>query len=399
MSKVIRVGLVLFLTVAFLFSPFDAFIVRAGAADASARIPQIDSSTARIPITGAIYALFRDTYHMTGPEPICSKTHGAWLNLADGAADVIFLVAPTRAELAYFAEKGVDIEMKVFGYDGLVFLGNQANPVQDLTSDEIRAIYSGQITNWSDIRGGQDADVLVYIRDPESGSQRLFESLVWAGRDMPDFGAMQFREGEITPGISQREKNVTVYDEMDAITFSVLVNQYAIGFNIMSYVNSEFLSPSTNQPNQTLKTTGDVNLRTGPGLDYRSVGSVPRGTTLDYLGETSTDERGVSWYKARHASTGDVWVSSRYSAIDVGASENLRLFSVDGYAPTTENFASGDYPFVTTSYVAIRADEAADSPARRLFDWVGTEESRALIAEHSTLSVSFSDSVILRAGE
>ena len=274
-------------------------------------LPQMDSSTARIPITTAIYEHFTEYYEMTGPEPLASKTHGAWLNLADGAADIIFLVAPTADELDYFAQKGVDIEMKVFGFDGLVFMGNDANPAQNLSAGQIRDIYSGKITNWKDV-GGEDADIFVYIRDPESGSQRLFESLVWDGYDMPDFSSMGFTEGEMFEEIGF----------MEAITLNVLANENSIGFNIMSY---------------------------------------------------------ISW------------------AFD---DSSLKLFSVDGYEPTTENFESGAYPFLTTSYVAIRADEPEDSPAKRLYDWIGYDNysSYQIIQHNSTLTISFSDSVCIRTG-
>ena len=68
-----------------------------------------------------------------------------------------------------------------------------------------------------------------------------------------------------------------------------------------------------------VKTTGNVWLRSGPGLSYSQITSFSKGRTLTYLGESSVDERGVTWYKVssgRH--TG--WVSSRYSKL-VGETE------------------------------------------------------------------------------
>ena len=47
-------------------------------------------------------------------------------------------------------------------------------------------------------------------------------------------------------------------------------------------------------------TTGNVNLRRGPGLTYEKLGSVLEGTQLVFLGETSTDARGVDWYKVNY---------------------------------------------------------------------------------------------------
>lgn len=58
-------------------------------------------------------------------------------------------------------------------------------------------------------------------------------------------------------------------------------------------------------------TTGDVNLRSGPGLAYDTVGSIGSGVYIEYLGESSVDERGVAWYHVRYnGMTG--WSSSKY---------------------------------------------------------------------------------------
>lgn len=357
-------------------------------------LPQIDNSTARIPITDAIYAHFADQ-GAAGPEPICSKTHGAWLNLADGKADIVFLVAPTADELEYFANAGVDIEMKIYGYDGLVFMGNASNPVNNLTSADIRAIYRGDITDWWQVQGGNSSgDITAYIRNPESGSQRLFENLVWTGYEMPDFQSMDFKEGEVQ-GAEPYKTRISEEIGMQEVTVNVMQNRYSIGYNIMSYVDNVFLSEDVEAPK--VITTGSVNLREWAGLDEEIIAAVPAGTELKYSGLTRFDGRGVAWYSVEYEGRAfGAWVSSRYSKLQIDNSA-LKLFNIDGYAPTTENFANGHYPFVTTSYVAIRADEPENSPARQLYNWIGSAESRAIIEENSTLSVDFSDSIVIQA--
>lgn len=63
-----------------------------------------------------------------------------------------------------------------------------------------------------------------------------------------------------------------------------------------------------------VRTTGNVWMRTGPGLSYEAVTSFSKGKSLEYLGETSVDNRGVAWYKVSSGKyTG--WVSSRYSEL------------------------------------------------------------------------------------
>ena len=70
-------------------------------------------------------------------------------------------------------------------------------------------------------------------------------------------------------------------------------------------------SSSGKTTGKKLKTTGNVNLRTGAGLDYNDIRSIPNGTTLTY-DETRKDDRGVVWYHVSYdGKTG--WVSSKYA--------------------------------------------------------------------------------------
>ena len=63
-----------------------------------------------------------------------------------------------------------------------------------------------------------------------------------------------------------------------------------------------------------VRTTGDVWLRTGPGLDYDAVSILSSGKSFEYLGESSVDERGVAWYRIS-AGGKEGWVSSRYTEL------------------------------------------------------------------------------------
>lgn len=83
-------------------------------------------------------------------------------------------------------------------------------------------------------------------------------------------------------------------------------------------------------------TTGDVNLRSGPGVDYGKVGSVSAGTRMEYLGETIADARGVDWYKVSVDGM-EVWVSSKYGALtqEESAQSDLEL-ALDLDAETVE---------------------------------------------------------------
>ena len=185
--------------------------------------PVMDSSTARKPLSSSIYSFFCESTGAGGVVPLCSTTHFAWLNIADGTADIALLAAPTQEELDYLSEKDVNIEMKLYGGDGLVFIGNRACGVDNLTLEQIRAIYRGDITNWLEI-GGVDQPIRVLYRDDQSGSQRLFERMLWKDEPVPDFEALGFDR----------------LDDMSSIVSQCLYEPYSIGYSIMTYLNDVF---------------------------------------------------------------------------------------------------------------------------------------------------------------
>lgn len=85
---------------------------------------------------------------------------------------------------------------------------------------------------------------------------------------------------------------------------------------------------------------------------------------------------------ASYQNTADaIGYSVYYYVANMYVQPEIKLLAVDGVAPTDEAIASGEYPFTQPFYAVIRADEPEDSPARRLYDWLTTDEGRALIAQ------------------
>lgn len=68
-------------------------------------------------------------------------------------------------------------------------------------------------------------------------------------------------------------------------------------------------------PGKIIVSTASVNLRAEPDLDGEIIAAVEAGENLPYLGEESTDDRGVVWYKAMHENQ-PCWVSSKYAALN-----------------------------------------------------------------------------------
>ncbi|MCL2487697.1 MAG: phosphate ABC transporter substrate-binding protein [Oscillospiraceae bacterium] len=67
---------------------------------------------------------------------------------------------------------------KEIAKDGLAIIVHPDNPVSDLTLEEIRGIYTMEVTNWSQLPGGDDAPIHIITREEGSGTRSAFEELV-----------------------------------------------------------------------------------------------------------------------------------------------------------------------------------------------------------------------------
>ncbi|HQM01604.1 MAG TPA: substrate-binding domain-containing protein [Ruminococcus flavefaciens] len=144
----------------------------------------IDGSTATIPITAELIRQFCDVQDdsMIGGYFRHNTTGTAYENLIlkKHNKGIILVTEPSDDELAMAAENNVQLEVDPVALDGFVFITHKDNPVDSLTLDQIRDIYSGVITNWSEV-GGLDEEIIPYTRDRNSGSQTAFENMVMQG--------------------------------------------------------------------------------------------------------------------------------------------------------------------------------------------------------------------------
>ena len=74
-------------------------------------------------------------------------------------------------------EKAAGLTETVLAYDGIAVIVNPANRVEDLTLEQIAAVYTGEITNWSEL-GGEDAEIVLIGREAGSGTRSGFEEIV-----------------------------------------------------------------------------------------------------------------------------------------------------------------------------------------------------------------------------
>ena len=108
-------------------------------------------------------------------------------------------------------EKSTGLTETVLAYDGIAIIVNPENPISDLSLADIAKIYTGEITNWSEL-GGNDAEIVLIGREAGSGTRDGFESITGTN------DACQYRQ-ELT---STGDVIATVSQNPDAIGYASL---------------------------------------------------------------------------------------------------------------------------------------------------------------------------------
>ncbi len=141
-------------------------------------VPRMDGATALYPVYAAFAGAVCPVETLTWRELTCSTTASAYCDIVDGERDIIFCAAPSEDQLAYAREKGVELVFTPIGKEAFVFFVNAANPLEDITVDQIRGIWSGQITRWDELGVKGFGKIRPFQRSPGSGSQSTLISLM-----------------------------------------------------------------------------------------------------------------------------------------------------------------------------------------------------------------------------
>ena len=146
-------------------------------------LPRLDGSTSTVPLARAMCSvLLGEDQDQVADLIQFSRTTQSYRNLMWGEADLLLAAEPAPEVLSEL-EEGDRWLLTPFATDALVFVVNQNNPVDNLTTEQVQKIYTGEITNWKEV-GGEDLDIVPFQRNQEAGSQTMFEKLVMDGLDL-----------------------------------------------------------------------------------------------------------------------------------------------------------------------------------------------------------------------
>lgn len=166
--------------------------------------PALDGATAAYPVyAAAAQAMYSE--EAANKRVQVSRTPDAYQRLIKGQADLIFVAQASHAQQQRAADAGVALSFTPVAKEAFVFLVSPDNPVQSLSLAQIRAIYAGQVTRWSEV-GGPDARIVAYQRPADSGSQTVMTAKVMQGTPM-----VTPLEEEVAQGMGGLVRQVAAY--------------------------------------------------------------------------------------------------------------------------------------------------------------------------------------------
>jgi phosphate transport system substrate-binding protein len=106
------------------------------------------------------------------------------------------------------ADQGLDLQERLVSWDAVAIFVNRENPVNELTLDQVRSVFMGQVTSWKGV-GGADAPVELYIdEDPKSDTALLLRKLVLANADFASKANLRRYPKLIVQGVSGNKNGV-----------------------------------------------------------------------------------------------------------------------------------------------------------------------------------------------
>lgn len=182
-------------------------------------VPKMDGSTSAVPLEAGFKSKMLGISYSDARLIVSHhKTHESFSMLLSGENDMIFTVPISDSQKKEAEEAGVKLNFVPVAKEGFVFVVNKNNPVDSLTQQQIKDIYSGKITNWKEV-GGKDEEIVPYQRNNDSGSQNYMTEF------MNDSKLMDPPKSHVLGSMSALMDGLAFYDNAEN----------ALGYSVYSY--------------------------------------------------------------------------------------------------------------------------------------------------------------------
>lgn len=164
-------------------------------------LPIIDGAAAVFPVYSAfVHAIYPETTEFGDGVFEYNNTSFGYQMLAEKKTDVFFGAYPSKEQIEYAQECNTEFIYTPIGYEAFVFFVHKDNPINSLTTQQIKDIYSGKITNWKEV-GGNDEEIVAYQRNEGSGSQSMLQRFMG---DTPIMDAPSEQINDMMSGIIEQ---------------------------------------------------------------------------------------------------------------------------------------------------------------------------------------------------
>ncbi|MBU0992068.1 MAG: phosphate ABC transporter substrate-binding protein [Proteobacteria bacterium] len=234
---------------------------------------RISGGTAHIPVMKEV------------AEEIMTHNPDIHISIAGGGSGVgIKQVGEGLVDIGNSGRKPTDEEIGSYGLnlfkwaiDGVGIVTNPKNKVKALSTDQLKHIFSGQITNWKSL-GGEDKPINIYTRDESSGTREVF----W--------------KNAISKGDISSKANVVVSN--GAMKSAIANDPYGIGYISVGHMDDTVQPVALDGVSPTIETVKTGRYKVARGL-YSNTKGTPEGIVkkfIDYLftaeGKAITAEKG-----------------------------------------------------------------------------------------------------------
>jgi len=257
------------LALALVFSFTSSMVVLAGTL-------VIKGSTTVLPIAQKV----AEAYMKQNPDVKISISGGGSGNgmkaLIDGSTDIADssrFIKPKEVSLA--VGKGVYPVPFAVAYDCIVPVVHPSNPVTNITMDQLKAIYKGEIKNWKEV-GGPDRPIVVVSRDTSSGTYEVWHKKV-------------MKKERVFPGALLQASN-------GAVAQAVSKNKNAIGYISLGYLDKGIKALMVNQITGSEETTLNGTYPVSRPL-YMFTKGWPKGDTLNFINFVLNPEKGQKYVR------------------------------------------------------------------------------------------------------
>ena len=187
--------------------------------------------------------------------------------LLNGGTDICQASRDMKAqEYADAESKKIKVHRVAVALDGIAIFLNEANPVKELSLEQLRGIYTGSITNWKEV-GGPSHIIILYGRENNSGTYAFFKEHVLKSEDYADVT-------QTLPGTA-------------AVVNAVANDKYGIGYGGMAWgKGTKAIAVKKDDQSAAVEPTNDAVINGTYPISrelYWFFNGTPAGETKDFL--------------------------------------------------------------------------------------------------------------------